>query len=73
MLAFSLVCVCVPVLAHRWCLSITVSLLRPPSLPLSVSVCRLIQLAAARGNFSLAPQKLVSQALIVAPSLCISP
>lgn len=34
---------------------------------LYVFLCRLIQLAAAQGNFSPAPQKLVSQALIVAP------
>lgn len=70
-LAFGFVCV----LSHRWCLNISVSVLRslPPSLCFRLCVCRLIQLAAARGNFSLAPQKLVSQALIVAPSLCISP
>lgn len=66
-----LVCARVCVSYRGWCLNMTVSALG--CLLVCVCVCRLILLAAVQGNFSLAPQKLVSQALIVAPLLCISP
>lgn len=61
------------VVCRIWLLCVSSSsqvVLKPSRLQplhLYVFLCRLIQLAAAQGNFSPAPQKLVSQALIVAP------